>query len=172
MQEQEINILEARFNPIVKTYIFLYVAGILFMSVIGWPILIVWLLGFGQWYSKLYYEKLECVLSSRTLRFKKGIIFQIEKTIPLENIQDITFIEGPLLRYFNLCILKIETAGQQSGQYQANHMQLIGIEYAENFRYLTLEQRRKLINQSKETESHKILIDIKSILEKIDAKLN
>jgi len=44
------------------------------------------------------------------LEFKKGIFFRVEKTIPLENIQDLTFNEDPLLRYLDLRVLKIETA--------------------------------------------------------------
>ena len=94
----------ATFNPLVRTYILLYIALILFITVAGWPLLLIWILGLGQWYSRHYYDKLECEVTERVLRFKKGILIQVEKTIPLENIQDLTFIEGPLLRHFNLCV--------------------------------------------------------------------
>jgi hypothetical protein len=83
--------------------------------------------------------KLECELGATTLRFRKGILFQVEKTIPLENIQDVTFIEGPLLKYFHLSILKFETAGQSQGQ--AHDMRLIGIIDAHDFRNRILQGR-------------------------------
>ncbi|MCY7363698.1 MAG: hypothetical protein LH629_16765 [Ignavibacteria bacterium] len=81
----DINLFErVSFNPIVKTYIFVYVAFTLFCTIIGIPLMVIWLCGFGQWYSRHYYEKLECELKERALRFQKGIILNIEKTIPLE----------------------------------------------------------------------------------------
>ena len=51
-----------------------------------------------------------------------------------------TFVEGPLLKYFHLCILKFETAGQSAGQ--ANDMQLVGIINAQDLRNLILSQRQ------------------------------
>jgi len=35
-------------------------------------------------------------------QFKKGMMFRVEKTIPLENIQDLTFLDNPFLRWFDL----------------------------------------------------------------------
>jgi putative membrane protein len=134
------------FNPLIRKYIFLVGAFILLFSVIGIPILPFWLFGMGQWYSRLYFEKLECELSDRTLRFKQGILFQFEKTIPLDNIQDMTFFEGPLLRQFNLSNIKIETAGHnpQAG----SSMSLIGIIDAQQFRNDILERRSALQGNS------------------------
>ena len=109
---------------------------------IGIPLAIVWFLGAGQWWARHYYDKLECELSDTALRFRKGILFQVEKTIPLENIQDITFIEGPVLRRFDLSVLKFETAGQSQGQ--AHAMRLIGIIDAHRFRNRILERREAL----------------------------
>ncbi|QDK81439.1 PH domain-containing protein [Spirosoma sp. KCTC 42546] len=135
--------LKVSFNPIIRTYLLLYIAFFLCISIIGIVLLPIWFLGVGQWWSRHYFHNLECELSERSLRFKKGILVQVEKTIPLENIQDVTFVAGPLLRYFDLCILKFETAGQS--QNQANDMELIGIIDAQNFRTHIIEQRQKLI---------------------------
>lgn len=77
----------------------------------------------GACAARLGFRLLRCALDDRHLNFRKGILFQVEKTIPLENIQDVTFIEGPLLRRFDLSILRIETAGQSPGQ--AHNMQLV-----------------------------------------------
>lgn len=94
---------------------------------------------------------------------------QVEKTIPLENIQDVTFVAGPLLRHFDLCILKFETAGQSPNQ--ANDMELIGIIDAQNFRTHIIEQRQRLIaTRSAQTPvdtDQVLLTDVRDILRDI-----
>lgn len=134
----------ARFNPLIRPYMVLYVAMFMVLTVVGIPLLVPWLLGVGQWWARHYFDKLECVVGETSLRFRKGIILQVEKTIPLENIQDVTFIEGPLLRRFQLSVLKFETAGHGSGQ--ANDMSLVGIIDAHEFRTRIL-QRREVLRQ-------------------------
>lgn len=134
----------ARFNPLIRPYLLWYVAFFMLVSVVGIVLLPIWLLGVGQWWSRHYFQKLECELTDRALRFRKGILVQTEKTIPLENIQDVTFVEGPVLRHFDLCILKFETAGQSVGQ--AHDMQLIGIIDSQQLRNQILEQRQRLIS--------------------------
>jgi putative membrane protein len=154
-------IFPATFNRVIQTYIFLYVSFILFVTVIGIPLLIVWLLGLGKWYSRHYFEKLECELTRHSLRFKKGILFQVEKTIPLENIQNMTFIEGPLLRHFNLCILEVETAGQ--GPKTQSEMKLVGINDAPEFRAAVLGQRQFITSQARPQDTGEVINDIRDI---------
>jgi membrane protein YdbS with pleckstrin-like domain len=134
--------LAACFNPLVRPYLVLQGALILGFTIIGLPLLPIWLLGGGQWWARHYYDLLLCELGETELRFRKGILFQVEKTIPLENIQDVTFIEGPLLRQFNLSTLKFETAGHSAGQ--ASDMTLVGIVDAHAFRAEILRRRTAL----------------------------
>ena len=142
----------ARFNPLIRPYLVLYVSLFLVLPVVTIPLAVLWFLGIGQWWARHYFDKLECELSDRSLRFRKGIVFQVEKTIPLENIQDVTFIEGPLLRRFQLSVLKFETAGQ-SAHGQANAMQLIGIVDALQFRNQILSRRDALKDRSAQPEA-------------------
>ncbi len=135
----ETTVLRSTFNPLVRRYMIAYVAWILLMTIIFSPLIVIWLLGPGQWWASHYYRRLKCELDDRFLNFRKGILFQVEKTIPLENIQDVTFIEGPLLRQFNLSIIRIETAGQSPGQ--AHNMQLVGIVDAHLLRAEILRRR-------------------------------
>jgi membrane protein YdbS with pleckstrin-like domain len=114
-------------------------------TVIGIPLAIVWFCGVGQWWARHYFDKLMCSLDGKTLRFRKGILFQVEKTIPLENIQDVTFIEGPILKKFHLATLKFETAGHSTGQ--AHDMKLTGIIDAHEFRNRIIEAREFLRQQ-------------------------
>jgi len=144
MENKEV-ITEAQFNPNIKKYFFWFMALVLFFSIIFIPIFIIWILGLGQWMSKRYYHSLYCDLTTKRLRFKKGIFNKVEKTIPLENIQDLSFNENPLLRYFGLCILKIETAGQSNTS--GSDMTLTGIENTYQFKDQVLEQREALVKQ-------------------------
>ena len=132
----------ARFNPLYRTYLVVTIGLAMVISIIGLPVALIWFCGVGQWWSRHYYDLLQCQLSDRTLRFRKGILFQVEKTIPLENIQDVTFVEGPVLRRFNLSTIKFETAGHSAGQ--AHDMQLTGIIDAQDFRNRILAAREAL----------------------------
>ena len=165
----------AEFNPKIKSYIIFITAFILTITVVGIPLLIIWLLGFGKYISGNYYKNLKCVLTSHHLEFNKGAIFKIEKTIPLENIQDLTFIENPFLKYFNLRILKIETAGQ-SNPAEGSDMKLVGIINSADFKQKILTQRELITNVSISEKlepkaitdkTNDILLEIRDILKEI-----
>lgn len=138
--------LRAEFNPLIRPYLVVTIGLTLASTIIGLPLAIIWFCGVGQWWARHYFAKLECNLGDKTLRYRKGILVQIEKTIPLENIQDVTFIEGPLLRHFHLSTLKFETAGHTAGQ--ANNMQLTGIINAHEYRNQILAAREALRQRS------------------------
>ncbi|WP_449302509.1 PH domain-containing protein [Pseudoxanthomonas mexicana] len=134
--------LHATFNPLIRPYLVAMVAWYLLLSIFGAPLILVWVLGPGQWWARHYFDRLGCTLDDRTLQFRKGILFRVEKTIPLENIQDVTFIEGPILRLYHLSILRVETAGQSPGQ--AHSMQLVGIVDAHALRDEIRARRERL----------------------------
>jgi membrane protein YdbS with pleckstrin-like domain len=134
--------LRATFNPLIRPYLVVTIGLQMAVTVVLLPVALLWFCGLGQWWARHYFHRLECELSTQTLRYRKGILFQVEKTIPLENIQDVTFIEGPVLKRFNLSILKFETAGQSAGQ--AHDMKLVGIERAHDFRSQILARREVL----------------------------
>jgi membrane protein YdbS with pleckstrin-like domain len=138
---------KASFNPLIKPYLTITIGFTLAITIIGLPLALIWFCGVGQWWSNHYFHKLDCVLTDKSLRFRKGILVQVEKTIPLENIQDVTFVEGPILRHFNLSVLKFETAGASS-HHQAN-MELTGIIDAHDFRAKILEARDTLRNPAR-----------------------
>ncbi|SEQ36806.1 putative membrane protein [Hyunsoonleella jejuensis] len=157
-------IQQATFNRNIKTYVVLVVSFFLLISFIGIPILIIWLLGLGRYVGKRYYESLECQLTTKHLEFKKGVFFRVEKTIPLENIQDLTFIENPILKYLDLRILKIETAGNSNPK--GSDMKLIGIVDSHNFKSKVLEQR-ELLQSKPETSETSTINKTELLLEEI-----
>jgi len=142
MTEPAPKALEAKFNPLIRPYLVVTIGLTIASTCIGIQLAIIWVCGVGQWWARHYFHKLECHLDEKTLRYRKGILVTVEKTIPLENIQDVTFIEGPIMRHFQLSTLKFETAGHSAGQ--ANDMHLTGIIDAHEFRNKILEARDTL----------------------------
>ena len=175
---EEIILNQATFNHKVKTYIFFVGLFFLIASVIGWIVIPFWLFGLGQWLSGKFFKTLSCQITNKNLKFSKGLIIHIEKTIPLENIQDLSFIGGPILRYFGLTLIKIETAGGGGAAHNQNMMSMLGINDAQSFKTQILLQREKVINQKhgysnvisseqKQTpliDNTQLLIDIKNEL--------
>lgn len=173
---------EATFDPKIKLYLYLYGLLMLLISVIGIPFTLIWFLGLGNWLTGRYYEHLECELTERSLRFKKGMLFMVEKTIPLDNIQDLTFKTGPILNMLGINILEIETAG---GGTNESDMKLMGIENSDQFRDAVLSQREKLSEQLEgkgtssadtstmggEQQIVSLLTDIRDRLDSIDQSL-
>jgi membrane protein YdbS with pleckstrin-like domain len=172
-------IAEADFNPRIKRYVLVIVGLITFATIAGIPFLIIWFCGLGQWISRKFYESLECKLTERHLEYKKGAFFKVHKTIPLENIQDLTFVDNPFLRWFDLRIIKIETAGSSS-QYGSD-MKLIGVIEAEDFKELVLNQRDVMtqrmstasignMNVVSDNSMQQILGEIRDLLKDISEK--
>ena len=159
----------AEFNPRIIGYIFWLGAIALLISFAGIPILIFWILGLGKYISKNYYNSLECVLSETKLSYKKGFIFKVEKNIPLENIQDLTFIENPFLKYFGLKIIKIETAS--SSPNGLNDMKLTGIINPEIFRDKILSERNKLNNRINTAPEKSHQEEVVELLKEMNLKL-
>ncbi len=140
-------LLEAEFETKLKAYWFLQVLLGFVVSIIGIPLALFWVLGWGQWWAKRSYESLRCILYERSLVVKRGVVFKTEKTIPLDKIQDLTVREGPLLRAFGLRSLKIETAGQGSPQGQAE-ANMVGVVDPREFRDQVLSQKDRMLGLS------------------------
>lgn len=164
---------KAEFNPEMKKYLNIYGILILFITIIGIPLILFWVI-IAPYFINKYFERLECELTTRSLRFKKGYIFHTEKNIPLDKIQDLTFKEGPLLRYFGMSIMKIETASQNPQG--MNDMTLIGIIDAADFRARVLEQRDRVTDTAGEAAAGEettleVLKQIRDSLQRLEHKL-
>ena len=158
--------IRAKFNPLIKPFLVLKVGVVLTSTIVGIPLAIVWFLGVGRWWARHYFDRLECHLGPRSLRYRKGILVTTEKTIPLENIQDVTFVEGPILRRFNLSTLKFETAGHSAGQ--AADMALTGIIDAQAFRAQIMAAREALRHAPTQAAPDAQLAVLRAIEAKLD----
>ena len=129
----------AEFDPKLRTYWFWNAALVLLVSIVGIVVLPFWLLGFGQWWTRRQFRAMEAELCERSLAYRRGVLFKVEKTIPLEQIQDLTLREGPLLKALGLCSLSIETAGQSATS--GSDARLTGVRDARVFRDAVLTRR-------------------------------
>ena len=176
--KKEVIIKKAEFNPNVCTYWLMSGTLTLTITIVGIPLLILWI-PLGLLVTRRYLERMECVLTDRTLKVKKGILVRIEKTIPLEKITDMGMIQGPIMRHFGLHRLSVETAGQSG---QGALVALTGIKDAEQFRELVLNQRDKMTGSSSRAaaavqndstvESGVVLVEIRDTLLRIESKLD
>ena len=160
---------EAQFEPRIKTYIHASVILTMAITIFGIVLIPVWLIA-GSYYLNRYFDNLYCELTTRALHFKKGVLFTTERTVPLDKIQDLTFKEGPLLRYFGLSSLMIETAGNSAASMA--DMKLIGIIDAPEFRQMVLEQRDEITyNRSSDSGTTDIEHPLMPLLKEISETL-
>lgn len=98
----------------------------------------------------LRYDTTWYVVTSRSLRIRRGIWIIHETTITFENVQNLTVMQGPLERYFGIGNVVVETAGgggqgqhAKGGQVASGHTGLIeGIDNAAQIRDMILQHVR------------------------------
>jgi putative membrane protein len=132
---------EATFSPRAVTYQAIAVGLGFAASIVGIP-LIVFAVPIAILYWTKQYSRMQVILTSRDLKVNRGVLVREEKAVPLEKITDLATFQGPLMRYFGLKGLRVETAGQ-SGQGSAL-VKVIGIEDTDEFRELVLRQRDRI----------------------------
>lgn len=137
----------AEFNPDVRKYWLLSGTLVLTLTFIGIPLIPFWYL-FGMWITGRSLARMECILTEKTLIVRKGVFNRIEKTVPLDKITDLGMIEGPVMRFWNIQSVSVETAGQSG---PGSLIKLQGIVDAEGFRDDVLAQRDVLLDEKKST---------------------
>lgn len=130
----------AIFDPKVKTYwmvSWVFVCGITIVFIPLIPLAVILVFFIGQ----RMLDAMSAELSERKLVVKRGILFKVEKSIPLEKITDVGMIQGPLMRIFGLHTLSFETAGQSG---TGALVSMLGIIQAADFREQILAQKDRL----------------------------
>jgi putative membrane protein len=135
--EPETVIRKAEFNEWVCQYWLLSGCLILTVTIVGIVLLPFWVL-IGLIVTRRYLARMECTLTDRALKIKKGMLVRVEKTVPLDKITDMGMVQGPIMRRFGLYTLTVETAGQSG---QGALVSLTGIVDAKDFRETVLAQR-------------------------------
>ncbi len=169
-------IIEARFDRRIISYIRLVVCGVLLITVVGIPLIPFWLV-FTLWYGPEYYRRTSARLTTRAVETRKGVFFRKEATIPLNRITDVRLHDGPVMRYYGLRGLRVETAGQ-SGESAGSEGDLIGVIDAVEFRDAVLRQREGTLEPEQPStaspvsadDTNAILTQIRDILTRIEAQ--
>ena len=136
-------IASAEFHPKLGMYWLMAGALILGLSIIGIPLLLLWV-PVGLWVTQRYINNMSATLTSRKLIVQKGILTRTQNTVPLDKITDMALIQGPLMRLFGLHKLTVETAGQSGA---GALISLTGILDVESFRTKVLAQKEALNQQ-------------------------
>lgn len=137
-------LLQAEFKTNLGLYWLVSGAILLCITIVGIPLLLVWF-PVGLWATKRYIDNMSAELTSKKLIVRKGIFTRTENTVPLDKITDMALIQGPLMRFFNIHKLTIETAGQSGAGALIN---LQGVEDVEQFRAQVLAQKSALTEQT------------------------
>ncbi len=162
----------ASFDPKLKTYWLLGGTLILLSTVVGIVAIPFWLLGLGAYFNGRRFDHLHCELTDRSLHLRKGVLFKVDKTIPLDKIQDVALHHGPIMNSLGLASLRIETAG--SSVQGAADAQLTGVVDAEAFRDAILEQRELVTANATPpapASENEVLADIRDALLRIEGLL-
>ncbi|MEE9390959.1 MAG: PH domain-containing protein [Planctomycetota bacterium] len=169
-------LLEAKFNPKVCQYWLLSGTIALTFSCVGIPLLLLWI-PLGLALTKKYLDNMSCTLTERTLKVSRGLFVRQEKTVPLDKITDLGLIQGPIMRYFDIQSLSIETAG---GSGQSALVTLTAVENARDFRDAVLAQRDRVtvksdvaatVSQNSTSDTTEILADIRDSLGRIESMM-
>jgi putative membrane protein len=139
-------IWDADFNDAVTTYWLTNGTLIFCLTVFGIPLIPLWYI-FGKWFTRKYLASHKCTLTDRSLKVSKGVLTKIEKTVPLDRITDVGIVQGPLMRYFKIEALSVETAGQSS---VGSLIRLAGIKEGRKFRDAVLNQRDAVVGSVEE----------------------
>ena len=176
MEEKEVVIWNAEFNDSVTTYWLLSGMLICIVCVVTIPVLPIWYFA-GKMFTRKYLDSHSCVLTDRSLKVAKGVFTKIEKTVPLDRITDLGIVQGPIMRYFKIEAISVETAGQSA---VGSLVSLAGIKDGRAFRDAVLAQRDKVVGSSEkqiassgvssETDSIEILKEIRDTLMRIEEK--
>ena len=143
MFKTETIIRRAEFNPKAKTYFVLSSCIGFVASIFGILLLPIWI-PIALAVADRWFRSLECELTPKTLRFRKGVLVKTEKTVPLDKITDLGSMQGPLMRAFGIENMTIETAGSTSA---GALMTLPGVIDPDDFRDAVLEQKEKLLEK-------------------------
>ncbi len=178
---------EAEFNPKVRTYWLMSGAMVLAITVVGIVLIPIWFL-VGTALVERILRCMSCRLTTKSLAIGKGIWFRTEKTIPLDKITDVGLVSGPLMRYFNIEALSVETAGQSA---EGSLVNLVGVVDTRKFRDAVLRQKELLAEARAEeaggrpagaaaatggavtqsASSEELLLDIRDTLRRIESRL-
>ena len=173
-------ISEAEFDRSIMWWLRWVGSGILVITVVGIVLIPFWWL-FSLWYGPEYLRRVSATLTAQALEVRVGVFFRKEATIPLDRITDLRLHDDPVMRFYGLRGLKVETAGS-AGQNAGSEGNLIGVINAEAFRNAVLAQRQRVVDAETgrvpaaasaegDAPANATLLEIRDILARIEARM-
>ena len=170
-------VYEAKFDPRLIGYGAWLISLYLAITVVGLLLIPFWLAVSG-WYGREFLRRVSARVTTQAVEIRKGVFFRKEATIPLNRITDVRLHDDPLMRFFGLRGLKVETAGQ-SGPQAGSEGDLLGVIDAVEMRNAILLQRQQVVDtggeptapKAKPEESTHVLGEIRDILARIEERL-
>lgn len=179
-KKEEKIVWDAEFAPEVKTYWLINGAFALLVTVIGIPLIPFWFL-FGNMLIGRYLKRMRLTLTDKNVHVAKGVLTRMEKTVPLDKITDMGLVQGPLMRFYGVHAISLETAGQSSA---GALIKMQGVKNVEAFRQAVLEQRDKVVAKLSDASStptlssgsspttDALLADIRDTLHRIEQRIS
>ena len=171
-------IREAEFDQRYTGYIRILGCLYLVITVVGILLIPFWLV-FSIWFAPESLRRLSARVTANSVEIKKGVYFRKEITIPLNRITDVRLHDGPLMRYYGIRGIRVETAGQ-AGQNAGSEGDLVGVVDAVAFRDAVLRQREIMVEGGQAaasapaavapSDSASVLAEIRDILARIESK--
>ena len=167
---------EASFDPKIARHGRVLLSLWSIVTVVGIPF-IPFILLLSLWYYPEYLRRISARLTTNAVEIRKGVFFRKEATIPLNRITDVRLHDGPVMRYYGLRGLRVETAGQ-SGQDAGSEGDLVGVVDAAEFRNRILGQRQKVLDREEDrpdpaaapSATVELLTEIRDILARIESQ--
>ena len=161
-------IAQADFDKKVIIYWWLQALGLMLSTVILIPFIPFWLV-IGYFFHQKQFDHLSCELTDRSINIRSGLLFKKQQNIPLDKITDLSIMGGPFLDSLGISKISIETAG-------STPFPLTGVRNAEKFRDIVLQHRDQQASTANQpaastTASNDVLVEIRDILHRIEAKL-
>lgn len=147
---------ELEFTNTLPKYLFYKYAFDLGQSMVLIPVLIIWFLGLGQYICKKYAENIKCRLTNNCLYWTGGVFFREEKIIPLDKIQDVVIVTGPLMDYFGINTVIVKT--------DSDKISLYSLSQAELFRDDLINRQREYLMNINSSKQVKLLEEILEVL--------
>ncbi len=169
-------LLAAEFDGAVMGYGRLAVSLLLVITVVGIPLIPLWLIWSTSYLPKAH-ARLSARLTPTSLELTQGVYFRSDSTIPLDRITDVKLYDNPVMSRYGIQALKVETAGQSGTSSSEGY--LPGIMDAAAFRDAVLRQREMLQDggapataaaQPAASSENELLVEIRDLLRSIDSK--
>ena len=151
----------------------------LLLTFFGAPLIPFWVL-FSLWYLPEYRRRWSVTLTANALEVKTGVFFRQESTIPLNRVTDLRLHHGPVMRFFGLRGMKVETAGSAATGNPNTELDILAVADPDIFRNAVLAQRQRSMQAgpgqtpavaAAPAPGSNTLVEIRDILARIESHL-